>query len=291
MIVRVGVTRSDLGGFSALARLAAELEDCWLDTVELDFSYCGWFDANMSAPLGVLATASAPKPNALSITGMPPSVQAILAKNGFLTGFGYSPRPDTYGTTIPYQRFRAGDDRAFAEYLEHHLKGKGIPSMSDALTRRFKASILELFTNAAMHSETKFGIFACGQYYPNKQRLDFSIADAGLGIRRKIAKELGLKMNSDKAIEWALQEGHTTRTGNIPGGLGLKLLREFITLNQGRIQIVSDRGYWQLDAGQETLTRMEHAFPGTVVNIEINTADQTSYRLSTESPPSTGHIP
>jgi hypothetical protein len=82
-----------------------------------------------------------------------------------------------------------------------------------------------------------------------------------------------------------LQEGHTTRKGKIPGGLGLKMLREFITRNQGRIQIVSDRGYWQLDAGQETLTRMEHAFPGTVVNIEINTADQASYRLRTESQP------
>jgi hypothetical protein len=283
--ISIGETRSDLSGFSTLARLAAKMDDSRLETIELDLSPCSWFDANMSAPLGVLTTASADKLNELTLTGMRQSVRTILAKNGFLTGFGHSLQPDTHGTTIPYQRFKTDDERAFAEYLEHHLKGKGIPRMSDALTRRFKASILELFTNAAMHSETKFGIFACGQYYPNKHRLDFSIADAGIGIRRKIAKELGLKMNSDKAIEWALQEGHTTRKGKIPGGLGLKLLREFITLNQGRIQIVSDRGYWHLDAGQETLTRMEHAFPGTVVNIEINTADQTSYRLRTESPP------
>jgi hypothetical protein len=52
-------------------------------------------------------------------------------------------------------------------------------------------------------------------------------------------------MNSDQAIEWALQEGNTTRKGSVPGGLGLKLIREFIAMNKGRIQIVSDRGYWE----------------------------------------------
>ena len=90
-------------------------------------------------------------------------------------------------------------------------------------------------------------------------------------------------MNSDKAIEWALQEGNTTRKGNVPGGLGLKLIREFITMNKGRIQIVSDRGYWEFSPQGETLTRIDTSFPGTVINIEINTADTSSYRLRSES--------
>lgn len=175
------------------------------------------------------------------------------------------------------------DDRYFAAYVNRHIRGKGLPMMSEALSQRFKNSIFEIFVNSAMHSETGLGIFSCGQYFPNKHLLDFSIADAGIGIRRKVRKELGLKMNSDEAIEWALQEGNTTRTGNVPGGLGLKLLREFITMNRGRIQVVSDRGYWELNAGKETLLRMEHSFPGTVVNIEVNTADSASYRLRTEA--------
>ena len=110
------------------------------------------------------------------------------------------------------------------------------------------------------------------------------MADAGIGFRRKIYKELGLefKMNSDKAIEWALQEGNTTRKGKVPGGLGLKLIKEFIALNKGRIQIVSDRGYWEFSPGGETLTRIGTPFPGTVINIEINTADTSSYRLRSE---------
>ncbi len=90
-------------------------------------------------------------------------------------------------------------------------------------------------------------------------------------------------MNSDQAILWALQEGNTTRKGSVPGGLGLKLLREFVALNQGRIQIVSDRGYWECGSRGETAKRLDHSFPGTVVNLEINTADNKSYGLISES--------
>lgn len=136
-----------------------------------------------------------------------------------------------------------------------------------------------------MHSESELGVFACGQFFPKKHRLDFCVADAGIGIRRKIYKELGLRMNSDKAIEWALQEGNTTRKGNIPGGLGLQLIREFIAMNKGRIQIVSDRGYWEFSPQGETLTRIDIPFPGAVINIDIdiNTADTSAYRLRAES--------
>ena len=73
-----------------------------------------------------------------------------------------------------------------------------------------------------------------------------------------------------------------TLPGPIPGGLGLKLLREFVRLNEGRIQIVSDRGYWECDTNGENAVRMEQSFPGTVVNLEINTADTKSSYLKSE---------
>lgn len=283
MKIAIGEIRSDFGGYSRLARLAADSAELWFDNLELDFSGCTWFDANMSAPLGVVLAHVTDRLNEVKIQSLRSDVEAILAKNRFLVGYGYGPREDTYDSTISYRRFKPDDDRYFTSYVNKHLKRKELPEMSEALSRRFKDSVLELFTNATTHSETTLGIFACGQYFHKKHRLDFSVADAGIGIRKKIAKELGLKMNSDRAIEWALKEGHTTRKGSIPGGLGLKLLREFVTLNKGRIQIVSDRGYWELDAGKKIVTRMDHSFPGTVVNIEINTADTSSYRLRSET--------
>lgn len=155
--------------------------------------------------------------------------------------------------------------------------------MSDGLSRRFKDSILEIFDNAAVHSETGLGIFVCGQYFHKRNKLDFSIADAGIGIRRKVARELGLKMLSHDAIAWALEAGNTTRRGRIPGGMGLKIMRKFVEINHGRLQIVSDRGYWeQCQDGCLIRRRMDDSFPGTVVNIEINTADERSYCLPSE---------
>lgn len=282
MILKLQDIRSDFNGFGRLAWLAQKAKDCHFDTIEVDMSSTSWFDANMSAPLGVLFDRWVDDFNTVQPIALRPKVESILAKNRFLVGYGYPEQPDSNGTVIPYRRFQPEDGRYFVSYVNRHLAGKGIPKMTEGLGRRFIDSLLEIFVNSAMHSETKLGIFACGQSFPNKQRLDFCVADAGIGFRRKIKKELGRSMNSDKAILWALEEGHTTKTGPVPGGLGLKLLREFICLNKGRIQIISDRGYWEYGPGGETVERMEHSFPGTVVNLEINTADTKSYRLKSE---------
>ena len=209
--VTIGEIRSDYGSFARLASLAATLNTYVLDTIDVDFSACTWFDANMSAPLGAVFAHAVDNLNTLKLGGLRPSVETILAKNEFLTEFGLPERVDTHGTTIPYRRFSVTDDRYFAAYLNKHLRGKDLPIMTEALSQRFKNSILEIFVNATMHSNSKLGIFACGQYFPQQHRPDFCVADAGIGIHRKIYKELGLKMNSDKAIEWALQEGNTTR--------------------------------------------------------------------------------
>jgi hypothetical protein len=284
MIIKLRDIRSTFEGFSRLADLAAETKDCVFDTVEIDFSATGWFDAHMCAPLGVVLTRIANELNTVQPVAFPPTVEAVLTKNRFLAGYGFPDLKDSYGTTIPYRRFKLDDERYFVAYLNRHLEGKGIPRMSEGLGRHFKDSILELFMNSATHAESELGIFCCGQFYPTKQRLDFCVADAGIGFRRKIWKELKLKMNSDKAILWALKDGNTTKTGNVPGGLGLKLLLEFITLNGGRIQIISDRGYWEWQGGKETVRRLDLSFPGTTINIEINTADTASYGLSSEQP-------
>lgn len=275
--------RSDKAGFEQLAALAQAIATHTFKIIELDFKTCHWFDANMCAPLGVLISRGINQFLEFRLVGLSTRVRTILSKNKFLDGFGFLGVEDSYQSTIPYKRFKISEDRAFAEYLNQNMRGKGLPSMSEVLEMRFKNSILELFVNAAMHSETQTGIFACGQYYPNKHLLDFCVADAGIGFRKKIFNVLGLKLNSDQAIAWALQEGHTTRQGNVPGGLGLQLIKEFIQMNQGRIQIVSDRGYWEFGAQGEMLSRLSRPFPGTVINIEINTTDTKSYRLAAES--------
>lgn len=154
-----------------------------------------------------------------------------------------------------------------------------IPEMSSELLKKLSESISEIFENAIYHSRSKLGIFSCGQFFPAKEQLDFTVVDLGIGIRRNIKRCIGLDFSSEKAIIWATEGNTTTRGGNVPGGLGLKLLGEFIDLNQGCIKIVSDAGYWQRESGEVFTVPLNYRFPGTVVSVEINTADTFAYRL------------
>ena len=157
--------------------------------------------------------------------------------------------------------------------------------MTAQLLKRFRQSLYEVFANAREHAQSQCGIAACGQYFPKKERLDFTIADLGIGIRRNVANSLGLRMSSVGAIEWALTEGNTTRQDNRPGGLGLDLIREFVGLNGGGLIIVSDRGYWEMRGGTVTTVKLERAFPGTAVTIEVKTDDTSLYALKSELSP------
>lgn len=155
--------------------------------------------------------------------------------------------------------------------------------MSKALAKRFKQSLLEVFLNAAIHSESDSGVFVCGQFYPKKQRIDFTILDAGVGIPAKVNNYLRIgNLDSCEAIKWALTEGNTTKAGDQPGGLGLKLIQDFIQINKGKLQIVSKFGYYEYSINGESYRKLNYEFPGTCINIEINTNDSSSYCLESE---------
>ncbi|MFO0700078.1 MAG: ATP-binding protein [Nitrospira sp.] len=242
-----------------------------------------WFDGDMCAAFGALLYRLGSSLNNLVLLNIQGSVERILSKNGFLSNYGRVKIPDTWGTTIPYQRFDVKDDRFFASYIEQEfVQRPEMPKMSKGLIKKFRESVFEIFSNSVLHSQTELGIFSCGQYFPRRNRLDFAVADLGIGIKKNVSKSLGLRMTAPAAIEWATSARNTTKTGSIPGGLGLKLLKEFITLNKGRLQIVSDSGYWCLDRGASKVAALPFEFPGTVVAIEINTADRQSYALSSE---------
>lgn len=253
------------------------------DDIDVDMRWTSWFDADMCAPFGAILYRLSHRINTVKLVNVPTSVDKILSKNGFLSHYGGTKLPDTWGTTIPYRRFEARDDRYFASYIEEEfVRRSEMPKMSVGLVKKFRESVFEIFSNAVIHSQTKLGIFSCGQYFPRRDRLDFAVADLGIGIRQNVLRNAGLNLTADQAISWATEERNTTKRGQIPGGLGLKLLKEFITLNRGRIQIVSDSGYWALEQGEVTSGELTYRFPGTVVSIEIDTADKRSYRLSSE---------
>lgn len=275
--------RHGQSGFQALVRLEAETKACFFDDINIDLGATAWFDADMCAAFGAILYRLGKDLNTVRLTNIRPGVENILLKNGFLSHYGREKIPDRWGTTIPYRRFDAKDDRFFADYIENELIHRSeMPIMSSGLLKKFRESIFEIFSNAVLHSRSELGIFSCGQFFPARHQLDFSVADLGVGMRQNIKDNAGLDLSSEAAIVWATEGRNTTKRGRVPGGLGLKLLVEFIDLNGGCIQIVSDAGYWRREKGKTLTASLIHSFPGTVVTVEINTADTNSYKLTSE---------
>ena len=273
--------RHDYASFQTLARLYKETKGCILDDVEINMRLTQWFDADMCAAFGAILYNLGENLNTIKLIDISSPVETILSKNGFLSHYGREKIPDQYGTTIPYRRFDVKDDRHFSEYIENELIHRSeLPRMLPGLLKKFRESIFEIFSNAVLHSDTNLGIFSCGQYFPKQDRLDFTVADLGVGMRQNIKRHTGVELSPEKAIIWATEKHNTTKRGNVPGGLGLKLLREFIDLNGGSIQIVSDAGYWHRKNKQIVAQPLNHPFPGTVVSVEINTADTHIYSLA-----------
>lgn len=247
--------------------------------MELDWTGIHWFAANMAAPLGAVLQ-KVRCWNEVANINLIPTVSYILARNGFLVNDGTPKQPDPFNTAMAFTCFGLHESDAFQEYVSRNLADKELPAMTRQLRRKFLESLCELFENAKLHSGTRHGVFACGQHFPNKQRLDLAVCDLGIGIREKVRAHRGADISPCDAIQWAFTGRNTTREGDIPGGVGLKVLREFVGKNNGSLHMVSDAGYYELRGSASRLRQLPDCFPGTVVNVSINTADHALYYLS-----------
>jgi hypothetical protein len=277
--MRINAYRIDTSelGFAEIARIHATFQREPPGEVFVNCSGLHWLDANMCAPLAAAIYAT---DRPIRLQQLRPAIATVLQKNGFVGGFV----EDTYGTTIRCQQFDITGGADFASYVEQNFRGKGLPAMSTGLQRAFRRSIFELFENAVAHSNTSLGIFACGQYFPNKKQLHFSLADRGVGIPATVRGYLGRALLAQDAIDWAMTGQNTTRrvSDGVPGGLGLKLIRDFIAENGGAIRVASERGFWSVRGANVARVTLPASFPGTVVDIEVNTADSKMYQLAGE---------
>lgn len=276
MIYKLGSIKSNRDGFQDLAEFWSIASLLVNRPLELDLSNCASFDANMAATLGMVLALIAEKSNRIEIVNVAGPIEHSLRRNQLLTNYGYSSL-DAGTTILPFQRFQLTEERLFGEYLRRHLPGKGFARVTEGPGKVFQQSVFEVFQNAVAHSDSKSGIFVCGQFFPMELRLSLTISDAGMGICRKVRAFNGnSQLTSEAAIQWALEGGNTTRTGRRPGGVGLKFLQEFVRRNRGDFQIVSEDAMYGAGVGYDKLSS---GLPGTTVNFEINTADTQSYPL------------
>lgn len=267
---------SDITGYQKLINLNAQAIPLWFDTLDVQIER--WFDANLAAPLGGILDNTETEMNTIRIDHIDEAVKIILQKNGFLAHFGYPKVADNNNTTIKYLKLKPTDTRFFHQYVLNELLDRSeLPSLSTDLKKKMAESIYEIFVNAQIHSQSTH-IYTCGQYFPSKSCLTFTISDTGIGFKNTVSRRFSRDIPADKAILWATTAGHTTKK-DISGGIGLAILREFVVQNRGSLQIISNDGYYQLGINGENTGLFNTEFPGTIVTMKFNTNDYTSYGI------------
>lgn len=267
--------------FQRLIQLYETSKDELFGNIHLEIHH--FFAANMSAALGAVLDKFTANLNDIHFDYLSPQIETILLKNDFLTYFGKQRAVDVNNTTIKFLKLKPTDGKYFKNYvIEELIEGyiTDLPQMSKGVKEKMVEAIYEIFVNAQIHSETEF-IYTCGQFFPTKNKIEFTIVDTGIGFREKINRRFGSNLRATKAIKWAVEEKKTTKEG-ISGGLGLAVLREFVILNKGKMQIISNEGFYQFDSDGETLNEFQGKFPGTIVNLQFRTDDNNNYSLKSE---------
>lgn len=238
--------------------------------LEVDMYNMGFFDANLSC-LFYAILYKLNKDNGLTFELDLEYLRDnydVLFRNGlFIQGDNLK---DERESTIQLKTFdpNAGDDSEFIRYIkEEVLNHRGMPGFSESVKRGILQELTEISGNIALHSKTDDPFFVCGQYYPNKGYLIFSIVDLGVGFLPAIQqKTSGLVKDHAQAILWALEKGNTTKKGT-PGGLGLYQLKKYCNDNNSLMQIVSGDKFWNSESVSGFTFSLGTKFVGSVINL------------------------
>lgn len=279
--------KTEYSGYDNLIRILQIAYSSEDSSIVFDFSKVFFFEANLCAVLGTIIEILESKGKRIVLENFNNAVETILRKNGFLTQYGHDSINDNYQTSIKYQKFNPKaieDDFNFERYIQTELLSKSdFPSHSKLLGKHITLRIFELYENARTHGLCNF-IHACGQYFPRKPEkpLNITIVDTGKNFQENVCQFLNKNVNAIDAIDWAIQNGNTTKTGNISGGLGLDLIFQFIQHNKGKIQIISSNGFWEWHRGNTTKLLLNNTFNGTIANLRFNLNDNSYYKFQGE---------
>ncbi len=280
--------------FERLFGIWSEVHDYFMD-LRFDFSRCRFLRPNAVAFLGGLARLIESRLGSVAFdwsTLHDSWVRTTMQQNGFACAFGDASSPWN-GASIPYREDREFHPDGVAEYLSENWLGKGwAPAhVSEALKNAIVERVLELYVNAFEHSESQIGVFSCGQYFRQLNELHLTLVDFGMGIPanvrgylKKVRPDLPAeKLTAGDCLKWAFQRMTTTRPGATSRGIGLDLLKSFIRVNRGAMQVFSNEGFAEITAEREVYGSFSSAFEGTIFHIKL-ICDEKYYCLAGETP-------
>ncbi len=242
-------------------------------TIFINFYKLTWFDANLSALFGSMLTKLSKENNLFFSTDLVflKKYFDVLFRNGFLAS--KSSIEDEQQSTVSFRSFLPDDKEGFIAYIEHDLLGhRGMPSFSEKEKDSIIDSLIEVYSNIQIHSKSSEPFYVCGQYYPQKGFLAFSMVDLGVGFLPAIkAKTNGLINNSYHAIKWALKRNNTTKIDR-PGGIGLTNLTSYFKNSNGNFQIITGDTFWSLKLESKLVKNFNFQTPytGSILNLFFN---------------------
>jgi len=281
----IGTINEELRDYDTLFNFRGQVNRDYLK-VTFDFSNCGFLRQNAVAFLGGLARLIESRSGRANFSWdtMEEAVLKNLKKNGFAEAFGFGASYGP-GNSIPYRQDTWLNKNALADYLTSKWLGRGWINVSEKLKNAIVEKVLECYLNSFEHSGSVIGVFSCGQHYPQLKHLEISVVDFGVGIPAKVRefKNDG-SIGAAQALQWAFRSGTSTRQNGPSGGLGLDLLKQFVKINQGRMDIFSHDGYAVFDESREKYIQRPSFFEGTVINIKLK-CNESFYSLASETEP------
>lgn len=276
---------TDKSGYEFLARIDADLQRYDDTEIVIDFNDCNIFDANLSSAVGAILDNLVNQGNqvTLSLHDHHP-VTASLSRNGFLAAWYKVATPEEKENFIAYKRFHRSDSDEFKRYIDEWLiRKQKFPKHTDLAGEKIQESIYEIYVNATTHGDTEY-VYCCGEYKPESSTLDMTVVDRGRTIPANVNDFLNRRgqksLDSTSAIEWAFVSGNTTKSE--AGGLGLAILKDFVKMNRGCLQMVSGSAVLEFNADRMESYLLDTPFPGTIVNVKFNFNDNKNYYMKSE---------
>ena len=283
IVIGIRKINDDLKDFDRLFQIKQQASQEHSE-IFLDFSKCYFLRQNAVAFLGGLIRLLQSQGKTVNIKWdtLHKNIATNLQQNGFMHVFNNDREP-WEGNSIPYREDFNQDEDCLVDYLKEKWLGKGWINVGQDLQNLIVSRVYEIYANAFEHGQSNIGVFSCGQYYPNLGELKLTVVDFGVGIPSHVRNyQKNPNLSSDEALEWAFQPGKTTRLGEVTGGIGLDFLKQFVNLNQGKLEIFSHDGYAIIDKCNESYQVRQTFFEGTLVNITLK-CDESYYYFECSS--------
>lgn len=313
-LIQVPTIKDDDLGYDRLLKMANIVFEDPYNHFDFDFSRCAIIEYNAVVMLGALARYVDFLNNQLRISramflsrhnpdvagvmflvdSMNSAVRERLIGNNFLSHFssGKSANYPSGG----YIGYREHNYLLDADKIADHLQNDWLSASKLRLSEKLKVAIasriLEVFSNAYGHGVSiqdmkTMGVYSCGHYNNKENTLSISVLDFGPGIVTNVKRVKSEIVNSVEAMRWALVKGNSTRTdsrlADIPRGLGLDLLHNFVHVNDGELRIYSnDVKAISTRAAGVAVDMNSEQLNGTLVSIKIN-CDDRYYKFTSEA--------